>query len=140
MNTFSRLSLVCALLALLSLGAGQWLASQSRLVQLVRPSAAASLFAQPAEKDTDQTADIGLSIGSPKQLIILDRSLFLDRVAASKNNKLTYYVNEVKMREKGVYPLQLKTLRLSQWLLVATTTILALVFGILSRRQQSQMP
>jgi hypothetical protein len=91
--------LVIAVSALV--GVGSWigennLAGQAKKVQLVKPSEGAALF-----------DEVGENIGSAQELIIPDQAAFMDKTTPEG----VPYVNDAYLKEKGIYPLQLQTVR-----------------------------
>lgn len=89
----AALALLAAIALIATFPIRQSFASRAQLIQRVEPSAAADLF-----------GDAGTPIGSPQMLIIDDASAFLPDVPGEARR-----VDETKLREKGIYPLQLQT-------------------------------
>lgn len=100
MRTLPKLFIFLSLMGALTAGASfvveQQFASRAKLVQRVVPSDASDLF-----------GDVGENIGSPQELIIDDPKAFLNK----KSPEGAEYVNETYLKEKGIYPLQLQTVR-----------------------------
>ncbi|MDV6373588.1 hypothetical protein [Deinococcus arenicola] len=113
------LAAVCAGLAAVALVTGLWLGSQAQPVQLLRPAPAAQadLFGGGA----DVEGPSGTRIGSPQSLIIRNQSVFLPETGADGLR----YVDELKLTELGLYPLQFKTVRLLSILTVLGLLALA---------------
>ncbi|MBX7135286.1 MAG: hypothetical protein K1X67_21670 [Fimbriimonadaceae bacterium] len=97
MKILRIMSLVVALLSLLALVASfpieSSYASKAVLAQRVEQSEASSLF-----------GETGAKIGSPQRLVISDKSVFLP---GGENG--VQLVDEAKLKEKGIYPLQMQT-------------------------------
>lgn len=79
-------------------------ASHAGRYQLVKPSEGAALF-----------GDAGEPIGKPMEYVIFDRSVVLEE----KTPEDLPLLDDTKMKQKGIYPLQLQTVRyvigLSRW-------------------------
>lgn len=111
------LALLALVTLLLSLAVSALLTRDAALVQRVEPSAAASLF---GEEDGP-----GTPIGSPQRLIVRDPAAFLP----GEGEGGVRFVNETYLRERGVYPLQVKTVELVRNLVALGAGLAALVFG-----------
>ena len=116
------LAALCAGLAAVALVAGLWLGAQAQPVQLLRPVpvAQADLFGGEAAAGEPS----GTRIGSPQALIIRNPSVFLPETGEDGLR----YVDEQRLTELGLYPLQLKTVRLLSTL--ATLGFLALAAAL----------
>lgn len=110
---------VLALLALIvSLSVGTLLLRDAVLVQRVEPSAGASaLFGD--------SSGPGTPIGSPQRLIVRDEAAFLPGEGPGGAR----YVSETYLRERGVYPLQAKTVELVRLLAALGSAAALLVCG-----------
>ena len=101
-----RLATVCVVLAAVALVAGLWLGMQAQPVQLLRPAPAAQADLFGGEAAAGEPS--GTRIGSPQALIIRNPSVFLPETGEDGLR----YVDEQRLTELGLYPLQLKTVRL----------------------------
>ncbi len=103
-------------------------ASRSRLVQRIKPSAESELFGDAGEK-----------IGSPQELIVDDPSVFLTEPTPEG----VAQVDENKLLEKKIYPLQLQTVRFVAGMTRMGAGV-ALVVGLLATyvlgRKRSNQP
>ena len=70
--------------------------SQARMYQLVQPSAEAALF-----------GDIGTLIGSPQEFVINDEKAIIE----NPENPDLPYLDDTYLKENGIYPTQLKTVK-----------------------------
>ncbi|CAM4177149.1 hypothetical protein [Deinococcus marmoris] len=118
-TVLNRLAAVCVGLAAVALVIGLWLGAQAQSVQLLRPAPAAQagLFGDEAGAQGPS----GTRIGSPQDLIIRNASVFLPETGADGLR----YVDEPMLTELGLYPLQLKTVRLLSILTVLGLLALA---------------
>jgi len=92
-----------------------------RLIQRVEPAGdTASLFG-------DANDGPGVAIGSPQVYIIRDPRAFLPELGPNDER----YVSETYLRERGIYPLQLKTVNLVRNLVAASSGLIALIAGAL---------
>ncbi|MEQ1933206.1 MAG: hypothetical protein ABL962_04925 [Fimbriimonadaceae bacterium] len=86
--------------------------SHAERFQLVKPSEGAALF-----------GDAGEPIGKPMEYVIFDRSV----VMADKTPEGLAQLDDTKMKQKGIYPLQLQTVRyvigLTRWGSVAVAAL-----------------
>ncbi|BDP43417.1 hypothetical protein DAETH_33860 (plasmid) [Deinococcus aetherius] len=111
------LALLALVALLLSFAVSALLTRDAALVQRVEPNAAASLF---GEGDSP-----GTPIGSPQLMIIRDPAAFLP----GEGEDGARLVSEVYLRERGLYPLQVKTVELVRNLVALGSGLAALVFG-----------
>lgn len=102
-RTLTRMALLSVALAALTLLLGLWFGSRAQPIQLIRPdtSAAASLFGD----EQDSGGVPGTPLGRPQWLILEAPAAVLP----GQGENGVRYVSEPKLRELGVYPLQLKT-------------------------------
>ena len=132
-----QLAWLCAALAVLAFGVGAWMGKDSQLVQRVQPAtqAESSLFGDSASASTP-----GTPIGSPQQMIIRDQAAFLP----GSGEGGVRYVSDTYLTEKGIYPLQLKTVNLFRNAatlgFLALAALLALWHTRQSRRAVVQVP
>ncbi|WP_102128435.1 hypothetical protein [Deinococcus planocerae] len=111
------LALLSLVALLLSFAVSAFLTRDVALVQRVEPNAAASLFG-----DADSP---GTPIGSPQLLIVRDPAAFLP----GEGEGGVRFVSEPYLRERGLYPLQVKTVELVRNLVALGSGLAALVFG-----------
>ncbi|WP_216327593.1 hypothetical protein [Deinococcus aestuarii] len=111
------LALLALVTLLLSFAVGALLTRDAALVQLIQPSSAGALF---GEADSP-----GVPIGSPQPMIIRDPAAFLP----GEGEGGARLVNETYLRERGLYPLQVKTVELVRNLVALGAGLAALVFG-----------
>ncbi len=101
-------------------------ASKSKLIQRVQQDPGAELF-----------GDAGTPIGSPQQIIIEDPKAYL----GSKDESGAELVSEGYLKEQGIYPLQLQTVRyvVSNVRYAAIAGLLFSLFGVLliNRKQRT---
>jgi len=110
---------VLALVALIaSLVVGTLLLRGAARVQRVEPVAGASALFGDAPGP-------GTPIGSPQRLIVRDAAAFLP----GRSPEGARYVDETYLRERGVYPLQAKTVELGRTLAAAGSAAALLLFG-----------
>lgn len=126
------LAALCVLALAITLVAGWWYGRDAQLVQLVTPASA-------AESTLFGSSGPGTPIGSPQQMIIRDAGAFLE----GRSDQGARYVSDTYLKERGLYPLQLKTVRFIEWAVAAGFAAAALVFGglwLLARRQRTRGP
>ena len=70
--------------------------SQARMYQLVQPSPEAALF-----------GDVGTPIGSPQEYVITDEKAVIE----NPENPDLPYLDDTYLKENGIYPTQLKTVK-----------------------------
>jgi hypothetical protein len=140
---FRALAVVAVVLAVVVFAVGLWIGRPAQLVQLLRPAPAAEagLFGE-AESGNQPS---GTLIGSPQLMIINAPEAFLPTPAVTpqavtpQQNGDLKYVSEPKLKELGVYPLQLKTVLLFRNAFTIGLLLLAgllwLASGWLKRRQ-----
>lgn len=109
-----RIAGLLAALALVTLlasfGVSAVLTRDAALVQRVEPSAgAAALFGG--------NEGPGTPVGSPQLMVIKDEKAFLPGTGAGG----VRYVNDLYLREQGVYPLQVKTVHFMRNLVAASS-------------------
>ena len=100
MKFFSRLTIFVAVLCLLGLIASIFIegnyAGRAKTYQLVRKSAEAQLF-----------GEVGDKIGTPQEYIVDDEKAVLPEPLEDGTPAL----DDAYLKEKGIYPLQLRTVR-----------------------------
>lgn len=128
------LALLCAALAAVALVAGLWLGAQAQPVQLLRPAPAAQADLFGGEAAAGEPS--GTLIGSPQALIIRNPAVFLPETGEGGLR----YVDETKLTELGLYPLQLKTVRLLAALVVLGLLALAAAFWLALRWRRRAAP
>lgn len=118
MKIFRKVAWAALVLGVLAV-IGAWAAESSyagraRLIQIVEPSEAATLF-----------GDAGNMVGTPQQMIVGDEKA----VMPGKGPNGSVLVNSKYLREHGIYPLQLQTVRyVAHW--VRILGFCALVGGL----------
>ncbi|GGM22393.1 hypothetical protein [Deinococcus aerophilus] len=123
-TVLNRLAAVCVVLAAAALVTGLWLGTQAQPVQLLRPAPAAQADLFGGEATTGEPS--GTRIGSPQALIIRNQAVFLPETGEDGLR----YVDEPMLTELGLYPLQLKTVRLLSILAVMGFLGLALTLWL----------
>ena len=106
---------VALLLAVVTVIGAAWVMKDAQMIQRVEPAtdAGATLFGDAGTNTT---------IGSQQLLIVRDEAAFLPGSGLSEAR----LVNERYLRENGLYPLQVKTVRfIRDMILAATLTLLA---------------
>lgn len=100
MNRLPQLAWLSVLLAALAFGVGSWFGQGAQLIQRVQPTtqAESSLF-------EDSSSGPGTPIGQPQMMIVRDQGAFLKGTGDGG----VRYVSDTYLTEKGIYPLQLKT-------------------------------
>lgn len=114
---------VCGALLLTAFGLEASYASRAKLFQRVEPSAEAELF-----------GEIGEKIGSPQLMIVDDPAAVLPE----RGEGGVALLDESYLREKGIYPLQLQTVRfVAYWVKLGSGVVgvLALVVGVFMLRR-----
>lgn len=113
------LALVALAVLLLSFAVSAVITRDAVLVQRVEPSAAAGLFG-------DETS-AGTPIGSPQRLIVRDPAAFLP----GEGEGGARLVSEAYLRERGVYPLQVKTVEVTRNAVAVGAGLAAALLGVL---------
>ena len=126
-----RLALLSLVLAVLAFLAGWSFGQGAQLIQRVQPTtqAEASLFG-------DDSGVPGTPIGQPQRLIIRDPAAFLE----GEGEGGVRYVSETYLSEKGIYPLQLKTVDVVRNVATLGFLILAALLWWWGHRVRRRMP